>query len=64
MMASFFRIVKFSLQDIFRNMSLSFMTVLILILMLLSINTLIVVRVITNESIDTVKEQISMLLTI
>jgi len=57
-MASFFRIVKFSLQDIFRNMSLSFMTVLILILMLLSINTLIVVRVITDESIQTVKEQI------
>ena len=58
MFASFFRIAKFSLQDIFRNMSLSFMTVLILILMLLSINTLIVVRVITDESIQTVKEQI------
>jgi len=53
-----FRIIKFALQDIVRNMSLSFMTVLILILMLLSINTLIVVRVLTDESIRTVKDQI------
>src|SRR3989339_1984596 len=58
MISSLFRIVKFSLQDIVRNMSLSFMTLLILILMLLSINTLIVVRVLTQESIQTVKEQI------
>lgn len=52
------RIIKFSLQDIVRNMSLSFMTVLILILMLLSINTLIIVRVLTDRSIATVKDQI------
>ncbi|MFA5210998.1 MAG: permease-like cell division protein FtsX [Patescibacteria group bacterium] len=54
----FIRILKFAFQDIFRNFSLSFMTVLILILMLLSINTLIVVRIITQKSIDTVKDQI------
>ncbi len=41
-----------------RNMSLSAMTVMILILMLLSINTLVVVRVLTDQSIRTVKEQI------
>ncbi len=52
------RIIKFSLQDIVRNMSLSFMTVLILILMLLSINTLIIVRVLTDRSITSVKDQI------
>jgi len=39
-------------------MSLSVMTVLILILMLLSINTLMVVRVLTDESIAAVKKQI------
>ncbi len=58
MLASFYRILKFSIQDIVRNMSLSVMTVLVLILMLLSVNTLIVVRVLTDQSIKTVKEQI------
>ncbi len=52
------RIIKFSFQDMVRNMSLSFMTVLILILMLLSINTLIIVRVLTDQSIQSVKDQI------
>src|SRR3989339_408329 len=58
MLSGFFRIVKFSFQEIFRNMSLSIMTVLILILMLLSINTLIIVKVLTDESITAVKNQI------
>lgn len=57
-MTSFFRIVKFALQDIFRNLSLSFMTVVILILMLLSVNILVVVNVLTNEAISSVKDQI------
>lgn len=52
------RIIKFSFQDIVRNMSLSFMTVLILVLMLLSINTLIIVQVLTDRSITSVKDQI------
>ena len=52
------RIIKFSFQDIVRNMSLSVMTVLILVLMLLSINTLIIVRVLTDRSITSVKDQI------
>jgi len=58
MVAGFFRIIKFSFQEIVRNMSLSIMTVLILILMLLSINTLLVVQVLTDESITAVKQQI------
>jgi len=57
-MSSLPRIIKFSLQDIVRNASLSFMTVLILILMLLSINTLLIVRILTDESIQSVEDQI------
>ncbi|MFA7244860.1 MAG: permease-like cell division protein FtsX [Candidatus Magasanikbacteria bacterium] len=58
MFAGFFRIIKFSFQEIVRNMSLSIMTVLILVLMLLSINTLVVVKILTDESIIAVKKQI------
>ncbi|OIO18511.1 MAG: hypothetical protein COY69_02970 [Candidatus Magasanikbacteria bacterium CG_4_10_14_0_8_um_filter_32_14] len=58
MFSGFFRIIKFSFQEIIRNMSLSVMTVLILILMLLSINTLMVVKVLTDESVAAVKKQI------
>lgn len=57
-MLSVLRIIKFALQDVYRNFSLSFMTVLILVLMLLSINTLMAVRVLTNEAIQVVKQQI------
>lgn len=57
-MLPFFRIVRFALQDMFRNFSLSFMTVLVLILLLMSVNTLIAVRVLTGEAITTVKQQI------
>ncbi len=57
-MISFLRIIRFALQDMVRNLSLSFMTLLILILMLLSINTLIIVRVFTDQTIETVKQQI------
>ena len=57
-MLSILRIIKFALQDIFRNISLSLMTILILVLMLLSINTLIVIRVLTQEATMSVKNQI------
>ena len=57
-MLGFLRIVKFALQDIGRNFSLSFMTVLILVLMLLSINTLVSVRLLTEEAIAAIKKQI------
>ncbi len=57
-MLSIFRVLKFALQDIFRNLGLSAMTVLILVLMLLSINTLIIMNTITSAAISTVKEQI------
>ncbi len=57
-MISFLRVIKFALQDIVRNVSLSFMTVLILVLMLLSVNTLIILRVITSEAVSSVKNRI------
>ncbi len=58
-MTSFLRIVKFAIQDIIRNAGLSFMTVMILILMLLSVNTLWSVDVITKEAVGLVKNQIN-----
>jgi len=58
-MTSFLRIIRFAFQDIFRNLGLSFMTVLILILMLLSVNTLWSVDVVTREAVRLVKDQIN-----
>jgi len=57
-MLSFLRVVKFALLDIGRNLSLSFMTVLILVLMMLSVNALLIVRYLTNQSITYVEDQI------
>lgn len=57
-MLSFFRIIKFAFQDIFRNFSLSFMTVLILVLMLLSVNALIGIRAVTGQATQMIKDQI------
>jgi len=52
------RIIKFALQDLGRNVGLSFMTVMILVLMLLSVNALWSVRVITTEAISIIKDQV------
>lgn len=57
-MISFFRIIKFAFQDIGRNIGLSFMTVLILVLMLLSVNTLFVIRYLTSQATASIKDQI------
>lgn len=57
-MVTFFRAIRFAFQDILRNFSLSVMTVLILVLMLLSVNTLLIVRVLTVEATKTVKDQV------
>lgn len=59
-MRSLLRAIKFAWQDIFRNISLSLMTVLILILMLLSVNTLIIIRFFTLQATQSVKEQIDL----
>lgn len=57
-MFSFLRTIKFAFEDIVRNMSLSFMTVLILVLMLLSVNTLIVIQALTAEATQSIKNQV------
>ncbi len=58
-MLAFWRIIKFAFQDMGRNIGMSFMTVFILILMLLSINMILVVDRLTKESVALVKEQIT-----
>jgi len=55
---SFARVIKFSLQDIGRNIWLSLVTVIILILALFSINLLLIVKVISSVSINAVKQKI------
>ncbi len=55
---SFLRVIKFAFQDMVRNSGLSAMTILILVLMLLSVNTLVIINVITGEAVKTIKEQI------
>lgn len=57
-MLSLFRILKFAILDIGRNISLSFMTVFILILMLLSVNVLWSLDVVTKQAVGSVKKQI------
>ncbi len=58
MFISLFRILKFSLQDIGRNIWLSIVTVTILILALFSINSLITAQLISQNAVEAVKEKI------
>lgn len=58
MFVAFFRIIKFSLQDFWRNFWLSVATIIILVLTLVSINFLIVLNLLTKTAIDQVKEKI------
>ncbi len=57
-MLSFLRVIKFAFIDIGRNLSLSFMTVFILVLMLLSVNVLWSLDIITNQAVGSVKSQV------
>ena len=58
-MLAFLRVIKYAFQDIGRNLGLSFMTVFILILMLLSVNTLLSVDALTNAAVTAVKDQVN-----
>lgn len=58
-MLFFIRVLKFSLQDIGRNIWLSAVTVTILFLALLSINLLITVRLISQNAIGAVKDRMN-----
>jgi len=57
-MLSFLRIIKFSLQDIVRNIWLSIVTITILLLALLSINTMLTVQAVSDNAVNAVKEKI------
>lgn len=57
-MLSFFRIIKFSFQDIVRNGWLSIVTITILCLSLFSINTLSTVSYVSNGAVDAIKEKV------
>ncbi len=58
MFLSLIRIIKFSLQDISRNIWLTIATVTILVLALLSVNTLLTVEVLSRHAIEAVKEKV------
>lgn len=58
MFVSILRIMKFSFQDIFRNIWLSLVTVLILILTLFSVNLLLIVKVISSATVENIKQKI------
>lgn len=57
-MYSILRVIKFAFQDIVRNASLSFMTVLMLTLMLLSVNVLFILHILTNQATALVKDRV------
>jgi len=58
MLVSFLRAVKFSFQDVFRNVWLSLVTVIILALALFSVNMLLVVKAVGETAVEAVKEKI------
>jgi len=58
MLTSIFRVIKFSLQDFFRNFWLSFVTLTILILALFSINLLIIFNVVAKSAITAIENKI------
>lgn len=57
-MLSFYRIIKFSFQDIARNFWLAAATITILVLSLLTVNVLMVVRVIGENASTAIQEKI------
>ncbi len=59
-MLSFFRIIKFGFQDIFRNAWLSIATITVLLLALFSISMLMTVRIISDNASSAVKEKIDL----
>ncbi len=60
MWISFARVLKFSVQDISRNIWLSLVTIVILVLTLFSVNMLLAVRAISGAAINTIKDKIDM----
>lgn len=59
MFISFFRVIKASLQDFFRNFWLSVVTTSILALALVSVNILLVLNILAGVALDAVSQRIS-----
>ena len=57
-MVTFFRAIKFGIQNAWRNFGLSTITITILVLMVLSINVVFAIGALTNQAISTVKNQV------
>ncbi len=57
-MLSLLRIIKFSFQDITRNIWLTIATVTVLLLALFSVNTLLAARLISDKAVTAVKERV------
>jgi len=55
---SFFRVIKFSFQDIARNIWLSIITVVIITLALFSVNLLLAVKILTSATVSAVKDKV------
>lgn len=55
---SFFRVIKFSLQDMARNVWLSVITIIIIVLALFSVNLLVAVKVLSSATVAAVKDKI------
>lgn len=62
MFLSLARILKFSFQDMTRNIWLTIVTITVLILSLILINTLLVVKVISNSTVKAIKEKVDITL--
>lgn len=58
MILTFGRVIKFSIQDIVRNIWLSLVTIIILILALFTVNMLLIVKVIGDAAVGAIKEKI------
>ncbi len=58
MILTLIRIIKFSFQDIFRNVWLSLVTIIILILALFTVNMLLVVKVIGETAVGAIEDKI------
>lgn len=58
MFVSFYRVLKFALQDFLRNFWLSVITITFIVLALLTVNFLIVFTLISDEAVEVIKEKI------
>ncbi|HNX11244.1 MAG TPA: permease-like cell division protein FtsX [bacterium] len=58
-MTSFWRILKFSFQDVSRNIWLSIATITILVLALFSVNVLLTVQALSQNAINAIKDKVN-----